>query len=654
MQLTFSRSYLSITRFPSVEIPQFCVISGPNGVGKSHLLQAIYNGAIATDVAPLAGDFQSQMRQFDWNTLVPQETGAFSSEVLRQERLTLQQTVLNLKNQPQIVDPLRSLANSWDLDQETINNPYRLLRRDNYYLQSLPDNSAELTDSQTAINTAAAHAEALIVQQLDVPSQKILRALSEKFGVGIAGLTERELTSGSIPNWGRTDLFQQSFARLFVAYRDAYISNLLTELRFKSGDSDQPPLDSEAFVKQHGPAPWDFVNETIRIAGLGFTINSPNMTDFDPYTPVLTKSSTGVAVPFGTLSSGEKILMSFAFCVYYSNNRRQLASYPKVILFDEIDAPLHPSMTKGLVETIQRTLVDDFGINVICTTHSPSTVALAPEGSVHLMLRDIPGLHKTSKAKALNLLTEGVPTLAISYSGRRQVFVESPTDAKLYDLIYTRLKTKLDSERSLEFVSTGVRSQAGQEVNTGCDAVKRLVNDLASTGNQSVFGLLDWDGKAKSSDRIFVLAEGERNGLENCILDPLALGGILIRDCPSENKFFDSAISYAHFLQLDVNGLQNIARSICEAVFDDSGSTIHTRYTGGFSLQIDSRFLKMDDHLLEATILKNIPALRSVAKSQSGQLSSRIVSTIFIDRVEIIPLAFYSLFSALLEVDPHF
>ncbi|MBM9539067.1 ATP-binding protein, partial [Desulfobulbus alkaliphilus] len=92
-----------------------------------------------------------------------------------------------------------------------------------------------------------------------------------------------------------------------------------------------------------------------------------------------------------------------------------------MMLFDEIDAPLHPSMSRNVIHTITNTLVDGFGIKVIATTHSPSTVALAPEGSVHVMNPGRPGVHASSKAEALNILTVGVPTIAMSFDGRRQV-----------------------------------------------------------------------------------------------------------------------------------------------------------------------------------------------------------------------------------------
>jgi hypothetical protein len=52
MQLELRQPYLSITTFPTVEVPQLTIIVGLNGSGKSHLLEAIDRGAITNDVIP--------------------------------------------------------------------------------------------------------------------------------------------------------------------------------------------------------------------------------------------------------------------------------------------------------------------------------------------------------------------------------------------------------------------------------------------------------------------------------------------------------------------------------------------------------------------------------------------------------------------------
>lgn len=318
--------------------------------------------------------------------------------------------------------------------------------------------------------------------------------------------------------------------------------------------------------------------------------------------------------------------MSFAFCVYYSNDKRQLAARPNVLLLDEIDAPLHPSMSKNIIDTVTK--------KVIATTHSPSTIALAHEDAIFTMKPGLPGLQKSSKAAALNILTVGVPTIAISYDGRRQVFVESPTDAKIYDGLYKLLRTRIESERTLEFIATGTRAAGGGDTNTGCDNVRRIVDNLVSAGNMSVFGLLDWDGKHQRSDRIAILAQGSRNGIENVLFDPLLIALTIARSFPSElaELGVGADVGYLRFATGTAETFQPVVDEIGRRVFGgDAGQQMTARYLSGIELQIDSRFASTDDHALEELLQKAFPFLQAISKRQAGKLLEHVVNVVLSD-----------------------
>jgi len=49
MRLTFINAYKSISSFPETEIPDLVILTGVNGAGKSHLLEAINSGCIQID-----------------------------------------------------------------------------------------------------------------------------------------------------------------------------------------------------------------------------------------------------------------------------------------------------------------------------------------------------------------------------------------------------------------------------------------------------------------------------------------------------------------------------------------------------------------------------------------------------------------------------
>jgi hypothetical protein len=71
-------------------------------------------------------------------------------------------------------------------------------------------------------------------------------------------------------------------------------------------------------------------------------------------------------------------------------------------------------------------------------------------------------------------------------------------------------------------------------------------------GNESVFGLIDWDGKKMPTLRIHVLCHGLREGLETALLDPLLVVAALARASAESartmgaNKTYQSLPSWDH------------------------------------------------------------------------------------------------------------
>lgn len=657
IQIEFVKSHLSIGFLPTATLPDFTLITGKNGSGKSHLLQAINVGSIKADCAPnQSPNNQSEIRLFDWSNLIPQDTGLFSSEIIKNERQNIYQQIQNIRHNAAFIEPIKATARALGIEESLIRDTAKLVNLD---VSDLDSHFRDLGRAQIAyeqLASAIKSSERLAFNHHDEQTRRVFTEMVEMTGKSLFSLGDGDVFNTTIPTWGFNNLFQQSFARLFVAYRDIYLENRLAQLQSSEGEQIDF-LESAGFVEKYGPAPWDFVNTSLASAGLDFEINEPHLLGYTPYEPKLTKRSSGAQIAFQNLSSGEKILMSFAFCVYYAQDRRQISMYPKVILLDEVDAPLHPSMSRGLIEVIKNTLVGEFGIKVIATTHSPSTVAMADDSAIFVMHPNGVGLIKANKASALNALTEGVPTLSVSYSGRRQVFVESPSDAQNYSDLYRVLKSRLGSECSLEFIATGARSMAGQETNTGCDAVKRLVGDLARSGNTSVFGLLDWDQKHQPSDRIFVLAHDKRDGLENVLLDPLLLAALICHRFGNLKSSIgiDYNVSYLDFFTLPAPDLQKIATRVCEIVFDSPASeTFEAVYLGGLRLKIDSRYKSMDDHALESEVLRAFPAFNSIARQgKPGLLMECIVTTILLDQKDFTPIEAFDVLKSMLEHPAH-
>jgi AAA15 family ATPase/GTPase len=520
MKLSFSKSYLSISHFPEIDLPPFTLITGVNGVGKTHLLQAINNGMILNS---LTQNPQAEINLFDWSTLIPNNTKSITTAMVFQERDKVINYIPQIKTQ-----------NTQNL--EGIINRHKINKKWDKPVWDIIDLSKEeLSEYLPEEKTYDTSAFEQISRLVDNLGQQIINQSTNNFRLKSTEPRELlKLTSDSLDElpiaWSSVNIFQQTFSQIFLSYFELQKLNKLKKLDFDNGDVNAKALEESEFIQTHGQPPWEFVNKVLFDAGLGFNISHPKGYTTTSFVPKLTKISSGVEIQFSTLSSGEKILMSFAFCLYHSQDDRQNIKKPKILLFDEVDATLHPSMSKQLLKTITESLVGTQNIHVIMTTHSPSTVAVAPEEAIYIMKSDKHGLHKVSKRQAISILTDEIPTLAINFNGRRQVFVESQTDAERFELLYGNLIPIINSERSLVFIGVGLKKDSDNEIGSGCAQVKAIVQSLSEGGNESVYGLLDWDTRNKPEGRIHVLGEGNRYAIENCLLDPLLVLSLLMRE----------------------------------------------------------------------------------------------------------------------------
>jgi ABC-type molybdenum transport system ATPase subunit/photorepair protein PhrA len=641
--LNFVRVHKSITDLEPVSLPDFTVLTGVNGSGKTHLLMGIQGGQIASS---LVADLAADVRVFDSSNIVPKDTGSFDPAADQTKRSQLFQVIEAFRDK-QFASLQQSVIN--------LGVPNSLCltasRIDSITVESLNSIFNELTRAEQVhahIRTLLKTNGTAVGQQVnnnigDEKWRKSAQRLLERSPEQFITASQADFFRNKDFLWGDVDPFQQAFGQVFATYRSLVHENDRLEKYPPQPPALQKFLSEQDFWSEYGTPPWDFVNRILETSNLDFRVDCPPMYETVSYEPKLRKQSKDVEMRFQDLSSGEKVLMSFALCIYNSQESRQPKSFPKLLLLDEIDAPLHPSMAAALISTIQNVLVREMNVAVILTTHSPSTVALAPDESIYAMDPTGPRVTKVSKGKALTLLTAGVPTLSVSFSGRRQVFVESKTDARLFDSLYQRYKSRLDSERSLAFVEVGRSNEAGLEQSGGCAQVIRLVKSLSDAGNESVLGLIDWDGKNERDARIHVLSQGLRDGLETAIFDPLLVVATLARDeirVARSHDLLEDAETYQSLhvwdearWQVAVNKLQTLVLGSEQASAADS---TEVSYLSGISLNIRNAYLRMDDHSLEAAILAKFPELKA-RNRHAGELMRHMLDTVLSDFEMFLP-----------------
>ena len=183
-------------------------------------------------------------------------------------------------------------------------------------------------------------------------------------------------------------------------------------------------------------------------------------------------------------------------------------------------------MNSHFLSVVKLVLVAKYGVSVIMTTHSPSTVALAPEGSVFEMSRVSPRILKSrSVAETVGLLTAG---LVVVSPDSRVVLVEDELDVKFYETI-RQLLTDFGPSRdprpikaapSLIFLPAS-HGRGDKKIGGGSSVVINWVNKFDQPPlSEIVRGVIDRDNGNVSSSRVEVIG---RHSIENYLLDPLVV-----------------------------------------------------------------------------------------------------------------------------------
>lgn len=654
-KLSFKTVHKSIIGLPDINLPKLVVLTGINGSGKTHLLEAINEGNVSSTLAP---NFKTDVLLFDWNSIIPKDTGVFQPSHHQSKQSNWFQQIRI--HQDTSFKEIQQQAISWGIPASSCTTLKKLRAIDDTMLKTLLSDpkqaSAVFTNLKNSLNQNAQKIYSqtqnnINDEQWKKAAPKILKEIPDAF----LETSESKFFSNSKFLWGEVDAFQQAFGRLFSTYRDLIHLNDRLEKYPPKDDADLQYLNDDQFFEKHGEPPWDFVNRILEVCNLDFRVEPPPLHEVSSYEPKLNKISKDVEMRFQDLSSGEKVLMSFALCLYNASDERQEKHFPKLLLLDEIDAPLHPSMVLSLLKTIQEVLVEGKGVSVILTTHSPSTVALAPEETLYEMNPSGPVVEKITRSRSLSILTAGVPTLSVSFDGRRQVFVESKTDAFIYEKLYQAYKHRLDTERSLTFIEVGRTDSTGVEKNSGCAQVERIVKTLAVNGNSSVFGLVDWDGDREPTDRVHVLSPKTRDGLESLILDPTLLAATLIKENHQfcvDREIITADDRYTHIGNWDKSKWQPIIEKIQTIILESelTPDSINITYLSGVALSVDRAYLQMDDHALEERVISKFGFLRP-KNNHAGGLMKHIVISILGDYPDLLPCDLITTFSTILDME---
>ncbi|MEX2581621.1 MAG: ATP-binding protein [Verrucomicrobiales bacterium] len=369
-----------------------------------------------------------------------------------------------------------------------------------------------------------------------------------------------EAAGASTPNEVTREEFEKHFPEDFLQ-DERSMSNQIAEIFYNYRLSEiellAKQISKEEVSKKLGAKPWEVLRIIIMESRLPFDINSPeNLGIRERFKLTITHQKTGKEIGFTDLSSGERVLFSLVFYLYNSQEKHR---FPKLLLMDEPDAHLHPSMSQQFIDVIKNVLVDQFGVRVLMTTHSPSTVILSPEGSLFEMSQDEPRIKPSpSKNHSVSILTSGIVFVG---EGTRYILVEDRDDERFYTYVYKQLTEggQLDGSIPLVFIPVSTKSQSGGKINVCSWAEKWSASGLS----EIISGLVDkdFDGTAHTS-----VATIERYSIENYLVDPIIVCAALIdvENAPNEvNLKLGEEYRLKHLPSIE---LQKIADSLISSV----------------------------------------------------------------------------------------
>lgn len=443
MKLTHSKDYLSITKFKDFELPKFTVLTGLNGAGKTHFLTSIKKGSIKIENIK-----SNEIIEFNNITFALDNEPVISMSKIQQERTKLFD-IIEKRLKSNINHHLNKLT---PRIEELIS--YCIVNNNSFY---------ELTKNDfTKLDCSELHQEYeyylnYVTQHINQPTNgatttqeliKLLAFLSKP----IEHLTRDELDNIHLPLKHKNNFLIIELGRIFTDYWRKFEQNLYNSFRNEKYNESQIVLSNDEFEIEYGKKPWDLINEILlKFGSLDYKVNNPEGLErgHEFQLKLVNIKDPNVIVEFENLSSGERVMMALVSSIYKSIVDKK---FPKLLLLDEIDASLHPSMSKTMLEVIENEFVRNNNINVILVTHSPSTVALAHESSIYIMTKsDEERIIKSTNKQALSVLTEGFASLTtdetnlkvsynISKASDSVVLTEGITDRIILESAWIKLE----------------------------------------------------------------------------------------------------------------------------------------------------------------------------------------------------------------------
>lgn len=606
MKIIIRQKYKSIPYGLEFELPMFTVLTGENGSGKTHLFEAIAH--LSDKEVNFEGRLLRNINYIPFGGLIPEIDQQCDSVQVSQNIKKVWNSIRNIKEQ-----------------QSTLGGEY------NY--SGPPENDPIIT-----------------LPSISQQYKNAILDISKKVGVLPSKLTEDHISDQiNINAVASNNLFNIQFALIFKSYHVRYIDNKLNQIYTKEEIHDAPLfLDDEEFKAKYGEAPWELVNSILEKLRLPYTVNNPLKTMRDTtFIFKLTHQISGIEIDTKDLSTGERTLMSLALAVYNSND---IMGKPELLILDEPDASLHPSMSKIMLDIIENEIVGKNKIPVLLSTHSPTTIACSPASALYKISVSDKTPVQCTLDDSMKILTYSIPNLRVSIEHRRQVFVEHTYDVEYYEALFDIISRKEKFTVTPQFLPPHTLN------GSNCDAVLEITRKLRDMGNTNVYGLIDRDINNSPEKQVIILGQGKRYAIENYIFEPHFIGLYLIyKNFISPKELgLDKCFSYVDVtkkIEVESSCLQTIVDNIQNKIEwgDAAKYSVTSQLLDGTEIMMRKEIFEMKGHALESLVKKTWNILNSIRSNNDGDsaLKKDIINTVINDFPNLISKDISKTFSSI-------
>ena len=433
MHFSLNQSFSCIKSLDAFELPDFAVLIGRNGVGKTRLLSGIQDGSIAVSGLP-----REDIEFYSFDSFRSGDSGAASWKAVEFHRNVVEQYFTPSAGPPLVEVAERIFQET--LDRFKLSNDVERRRKFEEAIRrgirSLPD--FEVLGTFRDDDALTSYSQALQRQVLPLPSsgKQRTRTARKPVPTGVDGSQAALISlamklSGKLPHeLDRSDFLRASnyeghtirneLSQLFTRYKVDQYHWAVTQAE----ESDKSFRELMREYREAERPPWEILR--VVLGRMRDTSADPDLFNFefsDPeqdtltywnhreysFSTEFTNRSTGESYPTRDLSSGENILLSICFVAYHkAMGRRQ----PGLVLLDEVDAVLHPSMISALIAGLKEQFVDN-GTPVIMATHSVTTACLVDDDALFRVSRSGGRVDvlQITRSEAVAELSEGLATI---------------------------------------------------------------------------------------------------------------------------------------------------------------------------------------------------------------------------------------------------